>query len=407
MEPGAPGSLVGTLSPTPKAPMSLLRSPRFTAALLLAAAALGLILANSPAAPAFEAVSTSPTGIPGLDVTHAIGEGLLALFFFSVAAELRHELTAGMLSTARAAALPALAAAGGVVVPIVIYLALTAGLGTPAGAAAAPGWPVPTATDIAFALGVLAVFGAGLPARVRVFLLALAILDDLAGIVMIAVLFTDDINPWMLLAAAAALLALRLVATFTRRGGAAVRTAGTVVVVALAVAVWWFVWQSGVHATLAGVAIGMVLPSAQAERARTQLDPWINTIVLPLFAVSAAAVAIPAVSPSDISPALWAIMIALPVGKIVGIAGAGWLAQRALRHSSSLPLADLLAVGALGGVGFTVSMLLADLSFAGNAALQDEATLGVLAGSVISLLVGAALVSWRARAYRTGRIVAA
>ena len=184
--------------------MSLLRSARFPAIVLLLAAALGLIVANSPLAPAVDDAMHAYLGIPGvfeLSVSHWIKDGLLAVFFFVVAVELQFELTNGQLNSARKAMQPAIAAAGGVLVPIAIYLAMAAG------SDATAGWPIPTATDIAFALGVLAVFGKGLPPALRVFLLALAILDDIVGIVFIAVLFTSGVDVGALaLAAVAAVL---------------------------------------------------------------------------------------------------------------------------------------------------------------------------------------------------------
>src|SRR5918993_821278 len=175
--------------------MSLLRSARFPAIVLLVAAAAGLVVANSPAGGPVDDLLHTYLGIPGvfeLTVDHWIADGLLAIFFFVVAVELQFELTAVQLNSARKALQPAIAAAGGVLVPIGVYLTFALG------SAAADGWPIPTATDIAFALGVLAVFGKGLPPALRVFLLALAILDDIVGIVFIAVLFTSDVDFGML-----------------------------------------------------------------------------------------------------------------------------------------------------------------------------------------------------------------
>lgn len=376
--------------------MSLLRSARFPAVLLLVAAALGLVLANSPARGAVAAVldlHLGVAGVLGLTVREAVSDGLLAVFFFVAAIELRQELTVGHLASRRRAALPALAAAGGIVVPVVLYLSLA---GAPATSA---GWPIPTATDIAFALGVLAVFGRGLPPRVRVFLLALAILDDIVGIVFIAVLFTSDVNVGMLL------LGLGLVGVFAvcsrlvgARGGRWAR-AGLVV---SALGAWYAVHESGVHATIAGVALGLAMSPQPALRARFVLEPWVNALVLPLFALCAAFVTIPAVSPGDLSPAFWGVLIALPVGKLAGIALAGGIAQRILRvpRTTAMSLGDLLAAGALGGIGFTVSLLLSDLAFEGDAGIRDQAVLGVLAGSTISLVLASILVSWRAWHHR-------
>jgi len=375
----------------------LLRGPRFPAVLLLAAAGAGILLANTPAAPVAFAVQDAHLGIAGtpfaLPVGSWIADGLLAVFFFSVAVELQVELTAGELRSARRAVLPALAAGGGVAVPIVVYLALAA----PAGLAA--GWPVPTATDIAFALGVLAVFGRGMPSAVRIFLLALAILDDIVGIVFIAVLFAHDVE--LLPLAAAVVLVIVFGALSRALGGRRTRPIMAAMIV-LALAVWALVLASGVHATIAGVMLGLAIGQHPGMRARYVLEPWVNGAFLPLFALSAALVAIPDVGTGGLSPVFWAILVALPVGKLVGIAGIGWLAQRALRVPAAVRLAfaDLVAAGVLGGIGFTVSLLLADLAFAGDPMLGDQAVLGVLAGSAVSLVAAGIVVSWRARAHR-------
>ncbi|MCC4906778.1 Na+/H+ antiporter NhaA [Microbacterium sp. cx-59] len=372
--------------------MSLLRSERFPAVVLLVSSALGLVLANSPWGPAADAVSSTSLGIPGvftLSLGHWVQDGLLAVFFFVVAIELREELTSGQLHPPTRALQPAIAAAGGVLVPIAIFAAMTAG------SPSSTGWPIPTATDIAFALGVLAVFGRGLPTAVRTFLLALAILDDVVGIVFIAVLFTDDVN--LALLAAAAIL-VGVFGVLSRRAPGWGVGAGMLIA---ALAAWGLVYLSGVHATIAGVALGLVMASRPAHRVRHALEPWVNGLVLPLFALSAALVVIPAVGFDELQPVFWGVVIALPVGKVVGIAVFGAVAQRILGHPSArLPWGDLFAAGALGGIGFTVSLLLAELAFAGDGLLRDEATLGVLTGSVISLVLAAILVSWRARHYR-------
>src|SRR4051794_11978193 len=194
---GAPGSLVGSIRRrTETSPVHIFRSERYAAGLLLVAAALALLLANLPFGPAIIALQETHLTVGGADLSigHWISDGLLAIFFFLVAIELRHELTRRELDSPAKALVPAIAAAGGVVLPAGLYLLITAG------SRYTEGWPVPTATDIAFALGVLAIFGTGLPSRVRAFLLALAVLDDLAAIVIIAVFFAHDPNLLMLVA---------------------------------------------------------------------------------------------------------------------------------------------------------------------------------------------------------------
>jgi NhaA family Na+:H+ antiporter len=374
-----------------------LRGPRLPAVLLLVAAAIGLVVANSPVGAAVIAFSHVHVGIGPVDLSlaHWVSDGLLAVFFFVVSVELQFELTRGDLRSPRRALQPAIAAAGGVILPIAVYLAFTVGRGPTAG------WPVPTATDIAFALGVLAVFGRGLPSAVRAFLLALAILDDIVGIVFIAVLYAAGLNVWLLVAA---LLCVVVFAVFSRmlegRSGRG-RTVLAVALLVLAVAAWVLMLLSGVHATIAGVLLGLAMAQTPALLVRNALEPWVNGVVLPLFAFTAALVVIPAVGWSGLSLAFWGILVALPVGKLIGITAAGVLAQRfAAEGQPRLALGDLLAAGALGGIGFTVSLLLANLAFAGSPEVRDEAILAVLCGSLISLALSAVLVSWRARHHR-------
>ncbi|MET2010004.1 Na+/H+ antiporter NhaA [Microbacterium chocolatum] len=376
--------------------MSLLRSARFPAVMLLSAALLGLIVANSPIGTAVDAAKHTTLGIPGvfeMSLGHWVQDGLLAVFFFVVAVELQFELTAGELNSARKALQPAIAAAGGVVTPIAVFL-FVAGSSDASG-----GWPIPTATDIAFALGVLAVFGRGLPSGIRIFLLALAILDDIVGIVFIAVLFTTDLNLGLLALGA---LAVVVFGVLSRRLDSPARPFLIGVLVALGIVTWVLTYLSGVHATLAGVALGLAMAQQPALRARHALEPWVNGIILPLFAFSAALVVIPQVSPTQLSPAFWGILLALPVGKLLGISVAGWLSLRVGNRGVAphLSFADLLAAGALGGIGFTVSLLLSELAFADEPLLRDEATLGVLGGSLISLCLAGVLVSLRARHHR-------
>lgn len=371
-------------------PRSLLRSERPAAGILLLAAVIGLIVANTPAGAAVLTARAAVIGPPlaRLSVGHWISDGLLAIFFFTAAVELMHELRHGELASPAKAMRPAVAAVLGVLVPAVLYLAIARG-------PFAPGWPIPTATDIAFALGILALFGRGLPSRIRAFLLALAVLDDLIAIVLIAVLFTRDLDVVPLIGAGVVVAAVAGLSRIRRRWIVPI-------VVLLGIAAWWLVHASGVHATIAGVALGLVVPSRAGMRARHHLEPWVNGAVLPLFALSAAMVAIPAVGAGGPAPPFWAILVALPVGKLVGIGLGGWLGavleQRRLRPAIS-PLA-LATVGALGGIGFTVALLMNELALAGTG-VGAEGTLGVLAGSAISAVAASVLVAILARRSRT------
>ncbi len=379
-----------------------LRGQQFPALLLLVAAGLGLLLANLPTHDAVAAVLDLHIAVPGtaldLSVEHWVSDGLLAVFFLVVAIELRHELTHGELDSPRKALQPAIAATGGVLVPIAVYL-LIAG-----DSATVTGWPIPTATDIAFALGVLAVFGRGLPSNVRVFLLALAILDDIIGIIFIAVLFARDVQ-WLLLGLAVVAVAVFwfLSRLLHEKGHAAIAVAMIVV----GVVAWGLVASSGIHATIAGVLLGLVMSPVPAARTRHVLEPTVNGGILPVFAFVAAFVVIPALSPTELSPAFWGIAVALPVGKIIGISLFGWLAMRIRPRGAApaLPFADIVAAGTLGGIGFTVSLLLANLAFATDAGIRDQAILGVLVGSLVALVLSGIIVSLRARAYRRQGVV--
>jgi NhaA family Na+:H+ antiporter len=232
-----------------------------------------------------------------------------------------------------------------------------------------------------------------------VFLLALAILDDIIGIVFIAVLFAHDVQ-WLLLALAVVAVAVFWVLSrlLHRHGHPVIAVLMTVV----GIVTWGLVAASGIHATIAGVLLGLVMAPVPAARVRHALEPAVNGAILPLFAFVAAFVVIPAVAPSELSPAFWGIVVALPVGKIIGISLFGWVAMRIRPRGAppALPFADLIAAGTLGGIGFTVSLLLANLAFAGDDGIRDQAILGVLIGSFIALLLAGVFVSVRAGWYR-------
>ncbi|MFZ7088393.1 Na+/H+ antiporter NhaA [Curtobacterium sp. RRHDQ10] len=379
---------------------ALLRSERFSAIALLVAAVVGLVVANSPLGPGLEEglAFHTPWGMIGLDlsIAHWISDGLLAVFFFSVAIELKHELVVGQLSNPRTAAIPAIAAVGGVLVPAGIYLLVTQGSGFE------HGWPVPTATDIAFALGILAIFGTGLPSTIRVFLLALAVLDDLIAIVIIAVVFAHDTDFWALGGAVVALGVFWALARRLRTGRERMGRSQAVLVAALVVVglvSWWLVYHSGVHATIAGVALGLLLPRRPGHLAYDRIEPFSNAIVLPVFAFAAAAVTIPSVGIGELSPTFFAIVLALPVGKVIGITLFGGIASRLGRAPDrpTLGLGSVAAVGVLGGIGFTVSLLMNELAFARNEEIVDEGTLAVLVGSGIAMVGSAIVVSLLAR----------
>lgn len=367
--------------------MRLIRSPKFAAAALLAAAALGLIAANGPFIDAIHAVTATHlvAGPVSLSVEHWITDGLLAIFFFIAALELKHELVAGELNSPAKALVPAAAAVGGVIAPAAIYLSV---IHDPT---MRDGWPIPTATDIAFALGVLAIVGKALPARVRALLLALAVIDDLIAIVIIAVFFAGDVKPLLLVVAVPVIIVFGLV---SRRKGAIVLVACVV----LGTATWVLVVLSGIHATVAGVALGLVFASSRNLSVRHAIEPWSNAIILPLFAFVATLVTIPDLSTTPLGPVFWTIVVALPVGKLIGISLGATIAGRA--SHSSVPVGDLVVIAALGGIGFTVSLLMNELAFSSSSQHQTEGTLGVLVASAIAIVVGGIAASIRSRQYR-------
>lgn len=380
---------------------TIFRTERYAAISLAAAAVLGLFLANSMVGPGLTSLFDSYFAIPELDIKlslgHWITDGLLVVFFFIVAVELRHELTSGELNSFKQALAPGVAAVGGVLVPVLIYLAI-------AGGDFARGWPIPAATDIAFALGLIALVGRGLPGKIRVFLLALAVLDDLIAIVIIAIFFSSGLNFLALGLAVTAVYFFRFLGCKGRIKNKHLRTTLLIVV---AVFAWYFTLLSGVHATIAGVALGLVLNPRLANKAAHNLQPVTNALILPLFAFTAALVVIPAVSPTELSSAFWGIAVALPLGKILGITIAGAIVAKLVKSGEEKETMvtglDLLTVAAVAGIGFTVSLLLNELAFESDQLIRDEGVLGVLVGSAVSIVIGGTLVTLRARHYRKQR----
>lgn len=373
--------------------MKFFRSERYAAFLLLGAAILGVILANSTLGPTLQGLRDShlPISWLGLDLSvgHWVTDGLLAIFFFLAAIELKHELAHGELDSARKALVPTIAAVGGVIAPAAIFLLMVPDRDL------SKGWPIPTATDIAFALGALALVGRALPSRIRALLLALAVIDDLIAILIIAFFFTDDLRPLPLIAAVPVVL---LFGWLSRRARSA-PIAGLLIV--LGIAAWVLVHLSGIHATIAGVALGLIMAGKSGGRTRHALEPWSNGIILPVFAFVAALVVLPSVGIGELSPVFWAIIVALPVGKLIGITGGALVANRFASKRQRIPLGDIVAVAGLGGIGFTVSLLMNELAYAKQPQVAVEGTLAVLIASVIAAVIGVILTAIRARHYRS------
>ena len=368
-----------------------MKSDRSAALLLMAAAMFGLIVANSPVGAGFLDFKASYFNVEFLNLELTAGKWvsdfILASFFLVAGLELKYEIVSGVLSRVSTAIMPVVAGIGGVMVPALIYTAFNWNGGN------MDGWPIPTATDIAFALGVLAIFGRGLPKSARIFLLALAIFDDLVAIMIIAIFFTDDLEIMWLLVAAVIAAAHVLAERYLKIPMNPVRLLTFLLL-------WYAVFQSGVHATIAGVVLGLIIPAKKTHALVSKIQPWTNTIALPLFAFFAVAIALPTFA-EELSPVFLGILVALPVGKIVGITLFALLANLIIPKKDRLELhaLDFMAIAGLAGVGFTVSLLMAKLAFAGQPELLAEATIAVLLGSLISMAFGAALAQQRGRYY--------
>ena len=382
-----------------------LRTETVGGILLLTAAVAALIWANTPVRESYESVRDlrfGPSAL-GLDlsVEHWAADGLLAVFFFVAGIELKRELVAGDLKDPRAAALPVVAALCGMAAPALVYILV----GVTGGGSLA-GWAVPTATDIAFALAVLAVIGTSLPSALRAFLLTLAVVDDLFAILIIAVFFTDDLD---FAALGGAVVALAVFWLLLRKG-----VRGWYVYVPLAMVVWGLMYNSGIHATVAGVAMGLMLrcttrgdegeAHSPGEHVAHLVRPLSAGLAVPLFALFSAGVGVSggALGKVFTQPETLGVVLGLVVGKAVGIFGGTWLTVRFTKASLSDDLAwpDVFAVASLAGIGFTVSLLIGELAFADDPSLADGVKAAVLTGSVIATVLSGVLLKARNAAYR-------
>jgi len=367
----------------------LLHNETYSGALLLVAATAAMILANSPWSEWYFSLSNTVIGPEALNLDLKIStwaaDGLLAVFFFVAGMELKYELVSGSLSNRANAAVPIAAALGGMVVPALIFFAVNAG--TPS----AKGWGIPMATDIAFALAVLGIAGRRLPIELRAFLLSLAVVDDLGAIMVIAIFYSSSIALTYLLASAAC---IAVFAAAQRKG---IRS--PFLYLPLGLATWILLHESGVHATIAGVALGLAMriktkdteAESPLESALDKFHPWSAGLCVPVFAFFAAGISIVGISVAQTfsSPVSVGVMLGLVVGKPLGILGFAWLAARFTKAelSKSLYWGDVLAIGLLAGVGFTVSLLITKLAFIGDAELDSLARLSVLIASVIAAVL--------------------
>ena len=403
--------------------------------LLAAATVVALVWANSPWGAAYQdAWATELTLRLGRlaiseDLRHWINDGLMTLFFFVLGLEIKQEVVSGQLTRLRDAAVPAAGALGGMLVPAAVFV------GFNLGGAGARGWGIPMATDVAFALGVLALLGHRVPAELKVMLLGLAIVDDVGAILVIAIFYANDLDGrWL----AAALGGLAVVVVLRRA-----RVRYLPVYAVLGAGVWLATFASGIHATIAGVALGLLAPARPflpevdadriadelsadqavtagevrdisfrlresipvTERLQNLLHPWTSYVIVPLFALANAGVVLSADGLADAatSRVTLGVTAGLVVGKLVGVAGGIWLAVRlgVGRLPSEVTTRHIVGMAGLAGIGFTVSIFVSGLAF-DDPALTDQATIGVLAASVLAAALGSAILLLGARSGTAG-----
>jgi NhaA family Na+:H+ antiporter len=399
----SPARIFAKLSPSSERTLAdVLRTERAGGILLLIGTVIALVWANSAWADSYETIKAFEFGPESLHLHLSVEawakDGLLAIFFFVIGLELKREIVAGELRRPATALVPMVAAVGGMVVPAAIYLAVNL---TQDGGSTA-GWAVPTATDIAFAIAVLAVVGKFLPSALRAFLLTLAVVDDLLAIVIIAAFFTDELHlQWL----AASAVAIAVFGFLARKG-----VTRWWILIPLGVVAWAFMHASGVHATIAGVALGLVVPAIARKGHRTSLaEHWEHLwrpvsagFAVPVFALFAAGVPITmaALSIAASDPVAQGVFLGLVVGKPLGIVLATFLVATFTKASLDRGLAwwDVTAVGLIAGIGFTVSLLIGDLAFGGMR--SDEVKMSVLFASLTAAIVGGIVLAWRDRHYR-------
>ena len=380
---------------------SFIESDASNGVMLIVAAVAAMILANTAAtAQGYQALLNEPVQIRfgALDISKNlllwINDALMALFFLVIGLEVKRELMVGELASRDKAIFPVIAAIGGMALPALIFLLFNHG-----DEIARNGWAIPTATDIAFALGVLALLGSRVPVALKVFLMALAIIDDLGAIVIIALFYTSDLSVLSLCVAAGAIVVLALLNRFNVRRIS--------VYILVGIVLWTAVLKSGVHATLAGVIVGFFVPlekkegHSPAEHLAHGLMPWVNWMILPLFAFANAGISLAGITLSDVlSPEPSGIILGLLIGKPLGITLFCWLAVK-LRLAvlpNGTALRDIMAIGVLCGIGFTMSIFISSLAFdAAHEQLVTFSKLGILTGSLLSAVIGYTLLRIKLR----------
>ncbi|MBO0907120.1 Na+/H+ antiporter NhaA [Arthrobacter sunyaminii] len=396
----------------------ILRKETVGGMLLVAAALIAIVWANSPLSDSYFALRDFEIGYEPWHLQLSLGawaaDGLLAVFFFLVGLELKREFVAGDLRNISKAIVPVAAAVGGVAVPAAIYAAIN--WGHPE---SLNGWAIPTATDIAFAVAVLAIIGSHLPSALRIFLLTLAVVDDLLAITIIAVFYTEDLEITPLLLAVAGLALYTFLAQKYRRFFGLKASAAWFILLPIGVVVWALVHASGIHATVAGVLLGFAVPVIRSQASGgPEAGPGLSEIfehrfrplsagfAVPVFAFFSAGVAVggwDGFMSSLTDPISLGIIAGLVLGKPIGILGTTWLLTKLTRAKldASFNWVDLFGVAVLAGIGFTVSLLVADLSFGHGTIPNDHAKVGILAASIVAALLASLVLTPRNRHYRT------
>ncbi len=363
-----------------------------SAIILLAAAVFALILSNSPWHIYYDAIFNKPIIINFFNfhleaqLLHLTNEGLMTLFFLVVGLEINYELRYGVLNSLSKALLPGIAAVGGMVVPAIIYVALNYGNGI-----ALQGWAIPTATDIAFSLGILALIGSRVPSTLKIFLMALAIFDDLAAIIIIAIFYTSNVS-FLFLGLALVCVGILVVLNVKKVNH-------LFFYCLLGVALWFCLLKSGVHPTLAGGVLAFLVPLHSSEtmekspsyRLKHKLHSWVAFGILPLFAFANAGVSFVTISPSALEvPVMLGIFCGLFFGKQIGVLGFCWLSVRSrfAQLPENVRWRDIYAIAILCGIGFTISLFIGTLAFGDYSTHLDSVKIGVLVGSLLSGVMG-------------------
>lgn len=376
--------------------------------LLIIAAIIALIIANSPYSETYNQLMHMKIGFENiylnLSISHWANDAILTIFFFVVGLELKTEFVTGALRDLKEASLPMLAAVFGMAGPATFYVIIQLILKSPE---TLHGWAIPTATDIAFAVAILGIFGKGMPPTARTFLLTLAVVDDLLAIIVIAVFYSTTLN---FLSLGTSLVFIAIFAILVH-----LRKTKFYILIPIAILSWYFMHLSGIHATIAGVALGLVVPANFDKEGKQLTHEWSKIfnilssgIALPVFAFCAAGITLGNEGIADAfkDPVSIGIMIALPVGKCIGVWGSVYVLTKTtrLRLGNGIDLADIFAISLLTGIGFTVALLVSGLAFDGSLVHVDHAKLAVLVGTLTSCVLGTLALRIRLSQHNRGKV---